>query len=225
MSECEYVDNMNNEVAEVPMEGDWIRLDDISKINGVSHGVGGCPPQQGACKLTLNVKNGIIEEALIETVGCSGMTQSAVIVSEFFVGKNLLEALNTHLVCDAINIAMKQAFIQFVYGRTQTAFSKNGLPIGSLHEELATNKLSHVGTVISKNHEAPILLQTTEGLITKQALDKNGDIIGYQYLKIGELLKSLSFNRNVNIKDFLSEYGRYSEGVKWIDPRGDDNEV
>ena len=30
--------------------------------------------QQGACKLTLNVKEGVIQEALIETIGCSGMT-------------------------------------------------------------------------------------------------------------------------------------------------------
>src|SRR5699024_11623660 len=66
----------------------------------ISHGVGWCAPQQGACKLTLNVKEGIIEEALIETLGCSGMTHSAAMASEALVGKTLLEGLNTDLVCD-----------------------------------------------------------------------------------------------------------------------------
>ena len=63
----------------------------------------GCAPQQGACKPTLNVKEGIIEEALIETIGCSGMTHSAAMAAEILQGKTILEALNTELVCDAIN--------------------------------------------------------------------------------------------------------------------------
>ena len=42
----------------------------IEDISGFTHGVGWCAPQQGACKLSLNVKNGVIEEALVETIGC-----------------------------------------------------------------------------------------------------------------------------------------------------------
>jgi len=42
-------------VSEVPMEGKWAEIHEIQHINGLSHGVGKCPPQQGACKLTLNV--------------------------------------------------------------------------------------------------------------------------------------------------------------------------
>lgn len=62
--------------------------------------MGWCAPQQGACKLTLNVKDGIIQEALVETIGCSGMTHSAAMASEI-LPRTLLEALNTDLVCDA----------------------------------------------------------------------------------------------------------------------------
>ena len=87
-----------------PEEGKWVQAKEISDISGLTHGVGWCAPQQGACKLTLNVKDGIIEEALVETLGCSGMTHSAAMASEILVGKTLLEALNTDLVCDAINI-------------------------------------------------------------------------------------------------------------------------
>ena len=76
-------------------------------IRDSTHGVGWCAPQQGACKLSLNVKNGIIEEALVETIGCSGMTHSAAMAAEILQGKTILEALNTDLVCDAINTAMR----------------------------------------------------------------------------------------------------------------------
>ena len=210
----------NFDVAPVPMEGEWVTIDDISKINGTSHGVGGCPPHQGACKLTLNVKNGIIKDALIETVGCSGITQSAVIASEILVGKNLLEALNTHLVCDAINVAMKNAFYQFVYGRTQTAFSKGGLPVGSLNDELAEGLVSHVGTVSATEGSTPEIFQTTEGYITELALDSEGRIIGYKYLALGRMLLDIERGVYLDTEEYVSTYGRYSDGVSFKKTRG-----
>ena len=122
--------------APIPEEGKWVQAKEIKDISGLTHGVGWCAPQQGACKLTLNVKDGVIEEALVETLGCSGMTHSAAMASEILIGKTLLEALNTDLVCDAINTAMRELFLQIVYGRTQTAFSEGGLPIGASLEDL-----------------------------------------------------------------------------------------
>ena len=102
--------------APIPEEGKWVQAKQISDISGFTHGIGWCAPQQGCCKLTLNVKEGIIEEALVETLGCSGMTHSAAMASEILIGKTLLEALNTDLVCDAINTAMRELFLQIVYG-------------------------------------------------------------------------------------------------------------
>src|SRR3712207_7987558 len=97
----------NHGPAPIPEEGKWVSAKEIKDISGLTHGVGRCAPQQGACKLTLNVKEGIIEEALVETVGCSGMTHSAAMAAEILSGKTILEALNTDLVCDAINTAMR----------------------------------------------------------------------------------------------------------------------
>ena len=51
--------------APIPEEGKWIGAKEIADISGYTHGVGWCAPQQGACKLSLNVKNGVIEEALV----------------------------------------------------------------------------------------------------------------------------------------------------------------
>ena len=98
--------------APIPEEGEWVKAYKIEDISGYTHGVGWCAPQQGTCKLSLNIKNGIIEEALVETIGCSGMTHSAAMAGEILPGKTILEALNTDLVCDAINVAMRELFLQ-----------------------------------------------------------------------------------------------------------------
>ena len=121
----------NHGPAPIPEEGKWVKSKEIVDISGLTHGVGWCAPQQGACKLTLNVKEGVIQEALVETIGCSGMTHSAAMAAEILPGKTILEALNTDLVCDAINTAMRELFLQIVYGRTQSAFSEGGLIIGA----------------------------------------------------------------------------------------------
>ena len=84
----------NHGPAPIPEEGKWVKAKEIVDISGLTHGVGWCAPQQGACKLTLNVKNGVIEECLVETIGCSGMTHSAAMASEILPGKTILEAVS-----------------------------------------------------------------------------------------------------------------------------------
>ena len=170
--------------APIPQEGKWTQAKEIKDISGLTHGVGWCAPQQGTCKLTLNVKEGIIQEALVETVGCSGMTHSAAMASEILVGKTILEALNTDLVCDAINTAMRELFLQIVYGRTQTAFSEDGLPIGAGLEDLGKGLRSQVGTTYATLEKGPRYLELAEGYITKIAVDDNNEIIGYREVNI-----------------------------------------
>ena len=149
--------------APIPQEGKWTQVKEISDISGLTHGVGWCAPQQGACKLTLNIKDGIIEEALVETIGCSGMTHSAAMAGEILFGKTLLEALNTDLVCDAINTAMRELFLQIVYGRSQSAFSEGGLAVGAGLEDLGKGTRSQVGTIYSTKAKGPRYLELAEG--------------------------------------------------------------
>src|SRR5574344_812812 len=137
---CEVAKGVNHGPAPIPEEGKWVKAKEIKDLSGFTHGCGTCAPQQGACKLTINVKDGIIKEALVETIGCSGMTHSAAMASEILPGKTLLEALNTDLVCDAINDAMQKVFLQLVYGRSQSAFSDGGLEIGAGLEDLGKHK-------------------------------------------------------------------------------------
>ena len=160
---------------------------EIKDISGLTHGIGWCAPQQGACKLTLNVKEGIIQEALVETIGCSGMTHSAAMAAEILPGRTILEALNTDLVCDAINTAMRELFLQIVYGRTQSAFSEEGLPIGAGLEDLGKGLRSQVGTMYGTLKKGPRYLEMAEGYVTGIALDADDQIIGYQFVNLGKM--------------------------------------
>ena len=209
--------------APIPQEGEWTYSREIKDINGFTHGVGWCAPQQGACKLTLNVKNGIIEEALVETIGCSGMTHSAAMASEILPGKTLLEALNTDLVCDAINTAMRELFLQIVYGRTQSAFSEGGLPVGAGLEDLGKGLRSQVGTMFGTLAKGPRYLEMAEGYCTRMALDADDEVIGYEFIHLGKFMDMVKKGMDANeaLEKAKGSYGRFKEAVKYIDPRNE----
>ena len=218
---CVVKKGANHGPAPIPEEGKWVKSKEISDISGLTHGVGWCAPQQGACKLTLNVKDGIIQEALVETLGCSGMTHSAAMASEILPGKTLLEALNTDLVCDAINTAMRELFLQIVYGRTQTAFSEGGLPVGAGLEDLGKGLRSQVGTLFSTKAKGPRYLELAEGYITKMALDADNQVIGYKFVHLGKMMEAIRKGADANeaLQKATGQYGRFDDAVKVIDPR------
>ena len=211
----------NHGPAPIPEEGKWVQAKEIKDISGYTHGIGWCAPQQGACKLTLNVKEGIIQEALVETIGCSGMTHSAAMAAEILQGKTILEALNTDLVCDAINVAMREIFKQLVYGRTQTAFSENGLPVGASLEDLGKGLRSQVGTMFATHAKGVRYLEMAEGYVLRIGLDENGEVIGYKFVHLGKMMEQI--RRGVAPAEAyeanIKTYGRYDEAVKHIDPR------
>ena len=207
--------------APIPEEGKWVQAKDISDISGFTHGVGWCAPQQGACKLTLNIKNGIIEEALVETIGCSGMTHSAAMASEILIGKTILEALNTDLVCDAINTAMRELFLQIVYGRSQSAFSEGGLSVGASLEDLGKGLRSQVGTMFATKLKGVRYMEMAEGYVTRMALDEEGEVIGYEFVKLGKMLEDIRHGKSPNeaYEANIGNYGRFANAAKYIDPR------
>lgn len=220
-SMCVVAKGPHNGPAPIPEEGRWVKVYEIKDISGLSHGIGWCAPQQGCCKLTLNVKNGIIEEALVETLGCSGMTHSAAMAAEILQGKTLLEALNTDLVCDAINVAMREIFKQLAYGRSQTAFSEDGLPIGASLEDLGKGLRSQIGTMFGTRAKGVRYLEMAEGYVLSLGLDKNDEVIGYKFVHLGKMMDAIK--KGVDPKDAyeknINTYGRYAEAAKYIDPR------
>ena len=211
----------NHGPAPIPEEGKWIQAKEIKDISGLTHGIGWCAPQQGTCKLTLNVKAGIIHEALVETIGCSGMTHSAAMASEILPGKTILEALNTDLVCDAINTAMRELFLQIVYGRTQSAFSEGGLQIGAGLEDLGKGQRSMLGTMYGTLDKGPRYLEMTEGYVTELALDEDDEIIGYKFVNFGRMMDFIKDGDDAQtaLEKASGQYGRINDAARFVDPR------
>ena len=223
---CVVAKGPNHGPAPIPEEGLWVKAKEIKDISGLTHGIGWCAPQQGACKLTLNVKEGVIQEALVETIGCSGMTHSAAMAAEILQGKTILEALNTDLVCDAINTAMRELFLQIVYGRTQSAFSEGGLTIGAGLEDLGKGSRSQVGTMYGTVAKGVRYLEMAEGYVTRMALDENDQVIGYEFVNLGKMTDFIKKGDDANTayEKSMGHYGRFSKedgAVKFIDPRKD----
>ena len=220
---CPLAQGPNHGPAPLPEEGKWIKAREVKDISGLTHGIGWCAPQQGACKLTLNVKEGIIEEALVETIGCSGMTHSAAMAAEILPGKTILEALNTDLVCDAINTAMRELFLQIVYGRTQSAFSDDGLPIGAGLEDLGKGARSQVGTMYGTKAKGVRYLEMAEGYVTRLAVDENNEVIGYEFVSLGKMTDFIKKGMEPGeaYTKAIGTYGRFDGAAKYIDPRKD----
>ena len=218
---CPVHQGAHHGAAPIPEEAKWVKAKEVKDISGYTHGIGWCAPQQGCCKLSLNVKDGIIQEALVETIGCSGMTHSAAMASEILPGLTVLEALNTDLVCDAINTAMRELFLQIVYGRTQSAFSEDGLQIGAGLEDLGKGARSMVGTTYGTLEKGPRYLELTDGYITQLALDEDDEIIGYKYINFGKMMDFIKAGDDpaTAVEKASGQYGRVADAVKFIDPR------
>ena len=180
-------------------------------------------PEEGQWIQAKEIKEGIIEEALVETIGCSGMTHSAAMASEILIGKTLLEALNTDLVCDAINTAMRELFLQIVYGRTQSAFSEGGLLVGASLEDLGKGLRSQVGTMFATREKGPRYLEMTEGYCSQVALNKDNEIIGYEFISFGKMMDFIKAGMDANeaIEKAKGHYGQWDNAAKYIDPRKD----
>ena len=157
----------------------------------------------------------------METLGCSGMTHSAAMASEILIGKTILEALNTDLVCDAINTAMRELFLQIVYGRTQSAFSEDGLAVGASLEDLGKGLRSQVGTMFATKAKGPRYLEMAEGYVTRCALDEDNLIIGYEFINLGKMMDFIKKGDDANeaLKKAKGTYGRFADAAKYIDPR------
>ena len=218
---CPVTQGVHHGAAPIPEEAKWVKAKEVKDISGYTHGIGWCAPQQGCCKLSLNVKDGIIQEALVETLGCSGMTHSAAMAAEILPGLTILEALNTDLVCDAINTAMRELFLQIVYGRTQSAFSEDGLQIGAGLEDLGKGTRTMVGTTYGTLDKGPRYLELTDGYITEIALDENDEIIGYKYVNFGKMMDFIKAGDDANtaLQKASGKYGRVDDAVRCIDPR------
>ena len=125
---------------------------------------------------------------------------------------------------DAINTAMRELFLQIVYGRTQSAFSEGGLIIGAGLEDLGKGLRSQVGTLYGTLAKGPRYLEMAEGYIKQIFLDKNDEICGYEFVHMGKFMDEIKKGTDANeaLKKVTGTYGRVTAeqgAVKSIDPR------
>ena len=146
---------------------------------------------------------------------------SAAMASEILIGKTILEALNTDLVCDAINTAMRELFLQIVYGRTQSAFSEDGLAVGASLEDLGKGLRSQIGTMFGTVAKGPRYLEMAEGYCTRMALNAQDEIIGYEFVNLGKMMDFIKKGDDANtaLEKAKGHYGQWDSAAKYIDPR------
>lgn len=116
---------------------------------------------------------------------------------------------------------MRELFLQIVYGRTQSAFSEGGLPVGAGLEDLGKGLRSQVGTMFSTKLKGPRYLEMAEGYCSRMALDENGEVIGYEFVHLGKFMDMVKKGTDANeaLKKATGTYGRFADAKKYIDPR------
>jgi hypothetical protein len=116
---------------------------------------------------------------------------------------------------------MRELFLQIVYGRTQTAFSEDGLPIGAGLDDLGKGLRSMVGTTYGTAAKGARYLELAQGYITSLALNENNEIIGFECLNLGKFTDALK--KGTDPKDAvdgaMGRYGQWDNPAKVIDPR------
>jgi len=80
---------------------------------------------------------------------------------------------------------------------------------------------SQVGTCYSTKLKGPRYLELSEGYITKIGLDKDNQIIGYEFVNLGKMMENIKkgIEPLEAIKKASGKYGRMDDAVKTIDPR------
>ena len=116
---------------------------------------------------------------------------------------------------------MREIFKQLAYGRSQSAFSEDGLSIGAGLEDLGKGLRSQVGTMYSTGLKGVRYLEMAEGYVLKLALDEDNEVIGYQFVRLGKMLEDIRHGMEPGeaYKKNIGQYGRFDGAAKYIDPR------
>ena len=116
---------------------------------------------------------------------------------------------------------MRELFLQIVYGRSQSAFSEDGLAVGASMEDLGKGLRSQVGTMFATKEKGPRYLELTEGYVTRTALNADGEIVGYEFVSLGKMMDFIKkgIDANEALEKAKGHYGQFDSAAKYIDPR------
>ena len=60
-----------------------------------------------------------------------------------------------------------------------------------------------------------------EGYVTRVALNKDSEIVGYEFVNLGKMMESIKKGTDANeaLEKAKSHYGQFDDAAKYIDPR------
>ena len=104
---------------------------------------------------------------------------------------------------------------------SSTILRKTNSAIGAGLEDLGKGLRSQIGTLYGTRAKGPRYLEMAEGYITKLALDEDGEIIGYEFVRMGPMMEMIKKGVDANeaVAKCTGNYGRFDEAAKYIDPR------
>ena len=69
--------------------------------------------------------------------------------------------------------------------------------------------------------KGPRYLERAEGYVTRGALNKDNEIIGYEFINLGKMMDAIKKGVDANeaMEKAKGHYGQFENAVKYIDPR------
>ena len=88
-------------------------------------------------------------------------------------------------------------------------------------EDLGKGARSMVGTMYGTKAKGVRYLEMTEGYCTRMALDKDDQVIGYEFVSLGKMTDLIKKGTAPGdaYEQAKGTYGRFADAVKYIDPR------
>ena len=71
-------------------------------------------------------------------------------------------------------------------------FSEDGLAIGAGLEDLGKGLRSQIGTMYSTKVKGVRYLEMAEGYVTRIGLDEDNEVIGYEFIRVGQMLEQIT---------------------------------
>ena len=80
---------------------------------------------------------------------------------------------------------------------------------------------SQVGTMFATKDKGPRYLEMAEGYVTRIALNKDDEIIGYEFVNLGKMMDAIKKGTDAAaaLEGAKGHYGQFDAAAKYIDPR------
>ena len=108
----------------------------------------------------------------------------------------------------------KQVDITFILAALAVLFLLAGIYLGK-------GLRSQVGTMFATKAKGPRYLEMAEGYVTRVALNKEDEIVGYEFISLGKMMDAVKKGVDANeaLKNATGHYGQWDNAAKYIDPR------